>query len=875
MIINRVFGHNKKTLSVIYALVFGVAGSLQANSDKLELDIKSQSIGAAMLQLGERAAVQIMVPHNLGNRIQSEAIQGAYTLTEALAVMLDGSNLVYELAADDVVMIKEKKSSAERKVTEDTRDVEIEEMIVTATKRETRLQDTAMSISVLGADTIDKRGLISMGDYLSTIPGVTMQDRGANNNSIVIRGVSSDPQAERPATGVYFGEIPVSGMKASSSSGSTDLKMVDIERVEVLKGPQGTLYGADTMGGVVRIIPAAPNLEQVEGKVAAQYSYTGDQGSDNSRVEGVLNVPLIEDTLALRGVLYHIDDSGYIKSIAPTDMGGDNGNLFGKLNTYGGTAQIKDNIGATETNGARLSALWRPVEKLDMTLSHTWQKSDQEGLPEVELKLPGKFEQTRVRFGPGIPVVDFDNGISPESEEGVVDESHLTSLVVDYDLGWGALTSASSWVDREGSVYQDFTYNTTVLAAFGGSHNENDVFTQEIRFSSKFEGPVQLVVGGYYQDAKRDSFGSEAFSGDPEKEADALADSGWTPWGSEVGDNYYYLFHIVEKIEQAALFGEISYDITDQLTATVGVRHFEYDQESYNFQTGWWVNSLTPVKSTPLESDYSDENYKVNLSWKPNDDTLLYAQWAEGFRLGKPQNPKQSYCDVNNNGAYELAAGGEVPIDDVNPDNTENFELGYKASFVDSRISVNAALYHINWEGLPVSVNLAVTGCGSYKVNAGESISEGFELESRLHLTDNLRLDVGASYNEAKLKGNSSIGNDGDELPGSADINYRAGLEYAFDLSGHDAFARIDYAYVGEYDTYINQPDSIPSSGDYTQIHLKAGASFGKAAVDLFVKNLTNADDITWVESYYGKGSAPRAFRLRPRTIGLNFSYRF
>ena len=199
----------------------------------------------------------------------------------------------------------------------------LEEVIVTATKRETSLQETAMSISAIGGEAIDKRNLVGMEDYLPFIAGVSMQDRGAGQNDIVIRGISVGNQGEsNPATGVYFGETPVTGLNSTTGGeggGSADIKMVDIERVEVLRGPQGTLYGAGSMGGTVRIIPNKPELSAFGGKIAAGYSQTGEEGGDNTMAQAVVNVPIIEDELALRAVAYQFDNDGFIDNIAGSE----------------------------------------------------------------------------------------------------------------------------------------------------------------------------------------------------------------------------------------------------------------------------------------------------------------------------------------------------------------------------------------------------------------------------------------------------------------------------------------------------------------------------------------------------------------------------
>ncbi len=756
-----------------------------------------------------------------------------------------------------------------------------EEIQVTVSKRPQRLQDTAMAVSVLSENTIEKRNLVSMGDYLSTIPGVTIHDLGAGANSITMRGISVSPQIERTAVGVYFGEASVSGMGSGIGIVSSDLRMVDVERVEVLKGPQGTLYGADSMGGIVRIIPAAPNLEQMEGSVGAQYSNTGELGGNNHQVKGVLNLPLVGDKLALRGVAYRFENSGYVENIAGSYMG-DANPIPSYVANYGSIVRDESNIGSDETTGLRLAALWQPVEDLSINLSHAWQEIDQDGLREVQLNLPGKFQQTRVQPWPNATFATTANGIEPE-RAGVREEVNVTSLVLDYDLGWGTLHSASSWVDREGVYFYDYSYQSIWSMPFLDTLvNEGERFTQELRFVSQFEGALQLIAGLYYEDYEDIYNLAEYYSADPANAGAANAAQGWDIWAGHEEDPYWFLGQYRTSAEQNAFFAEVSYDITDRLTTTLGVRHYEYEQSDWAKRAGLWYFSETFVPPTSDKADDRGETYRANLSWKLSEETLLYAQWAEGFRLGSIQRPKKEAwgCDIDGNGLYEVDGGGEVPIVDglLEPDTTENYELGFKGTFADNRVSLDMALYHIDWEGLPVSVSLAMSGCGSYTANAGASTSEGIEVESSLHLTDALQLNLAASYNETKLsKDQSELGEKGDDLPGSADINFSAGLEYGFSLAGYEVFARVDYEYVGEYDTTLNQPNPVPSSGDFSQIHLKTGITLDKLAANLFVKNLTNADDLTWVE-HWSVGSEPEGaggYRLRPRTIGLNLQYSF
>ncbi len=866
---------NRFLLGAASVLSLAVSGQILADTAKRQIYVESQKAGSALMELAAKTNSHIVIPKGIGDSTQLPALKGEYTLRAALDEILANTNLTYEFIADDSVMIKQAntdQANTKRKKINSKND-NIEEMIITATKRETRLQDTAGAISLLDSETIEKRGLNSMGDYLSTIPGVTIQDRGAGGNSITMRGLSVSPQTERTAVGVYFGEAPVSGMKNGPFSANSDLRMVDIERVEVLKGPQGTLYGADSMGGIVRVIPRAPELDQVEASIGAQYSNTGELGGNNYQVRGILNIPLIENRLALRGVVYRFENSGYLENIAGT-YSGDGTVTDDQVAKYGGVVINEDDVGRDTVDGARLSALWKPVESLTITLSHAWQKIGQIGLREVQLGLPGTFQQTRMQARSNL----VDSQGSEVGSEQMSEDVNLTSLTLEYDLGWGSVHSVSSLDSRDGLHFSDYSSYLNLFPVLGSLINNGDRFTQEFRFSSQFDGPLQLLAGLYFDDYENNYFLANHYNGDPDKAATANADTGFDKWIGHEQDPYFGFYDVINSVEQKAIFGELSYEITDRLTATIGMRHYEYDQANYAEGTGYSYRSETPVEQQNDQGRYSGETYKANLSWKPAENTLIYAQWAEGFRLGRNLKPKdEEYgCDINGNGAYETMDGGEIPVINgaMEPDTTENYELGFKGTFADNRISLDISLYHIDWEGLPVDIALAKIGCGSYAAAAGKSVAEGVELESRLFLTDALLLNFSASYNDAKLA-DSTLGEKGDDLPGSADINFSAGLEYGFSLAGYDAFTRFDYSYVGEYGIQLNQKSSYPNAGDYSQIHLKAGVALDNLSIDLFVNNLTNANDITWVDHNSANFGILSGFRLRPRTIGMNISYTF
>ncbi len=846
---------------------------------------------------------QLVFSSALVGQQYSNPIRGRYTVTGALGVLLKGSSLFGSVTEQRVIVIapvSARITTTEGKDTMNTRknilaatigfftgagmvpgvmgqgvdasdsDMAflLEEITVTATKRETNLQDTAMSISALGADTIEKRGLVGMGDYLSTIPGVSFQDRGAGQNSIVVRGVAASPQTENNVTGVYFGETPVAGLTSGGNgggAGNADIKMVDIERVEVLRGPQGTLYGSGSMGGTVRIIPKAPDLQAFEGSVSARYSNTGENGGDNTMIQGVVNIPLIEDKLALRAVAYRFDNSGYIDNVAAsTVVPGRQGDHQTRTLGFGGVARDRSDVGSDEYTGFRLSVRWQPIESLDVTLSYLTQEIEQLGWPEVNLLLED-YQQSRLQLRDG-------------GYEGLQNDIEITGLTVNYDFGWGVVTSASSLVDYsaharfDDSFFQGYTLDT---------HNSTDVdfFVEELRFSSDFDGPLQLVAGIYYEEIDSERFadnGEGAYYGDPAREEDAKALLFGLPFGSPFipeGPLEFLQFGNGSR-SQTAFFGELSYQLTERFVATVGARRFKYEEEGEAHLTGIFGDF-----DAFADFEDSGDTFKTNLSYHVSDDTLLYAQWAQGFRMGSEGNTPPGGCDPDGDRVVETADGRFIKVGDLDPDETDNFELGLKTSFSDNRITLNASVYRINWTGIPVLVAL---DCGAAtKVNAGESTSEGIEIESQLLLSDSLRLDVSLSHNEAKLTEDAvlSLGPSavkGADLPGSADFNASIGLEYGFQLADSDAFVRLDYSYVGEYfSSFEEGANGNQASGDYHQFNLKTGVDFDKTSIDFFVNNLTNENAYSWVEASFSQNGFSRAYQLRPRTLGMNLRYQF
>ena len=709
----------------------------------------------------------------------------------------------------------------------------IDEIIVTANKREQSLQDTAMSVSALDSEDIENRGLLNMEDYLNTIPGVSLTVSELGRNEIVIRGIGIS-RGEEAAVSVYFGEVPLTNVGFGFV---TEPKLVDIERVEVLRGPQGTLYGASSMGGTIRYVPVVPNLQELEGKLEAGYYNTADTGGDSNKLVGTINVPLIEDKLAARVVAYRYDNGGYIEKVGANDPA-----TVGIATTFGAVVENEGDVANSEYVGARASLLWKPSSNLDVTLMYTTQELEQNGNNLLDLTT-SKYQSTAIQVGP-----------ANDGDEFFADDFDIFNLVVEYDLGWASLFSSSSWHDGIDTRTIDATKFFLSLPTLQFTEDDKEGFVQEIRLNSQWDGPLQVLSGIYYEDLERNRAVRATWVGDP-----ALCCG-----LSFLGTNPNFLTqHQNFSLEQFAVFGEVSYQVLEPLKLTLGGRWFDYERGERLYNS----SGVLARADHNREANESDTSFKVNATYTPNDDVLLYAQWAEGFRTGKPVVPAPAAtCDLDNNGILD-GTNAPVNADTLDSDTLDSYELGGKFTLLDNRLIINSAIYHIEWEGIPTSVRGT---CGlSVFINAGEARSQGMELESTYLLTPRLQVNIGTSYINAEFtEDDITLGvTEGTRLPRSSRFSASVGLHYNFEIAGYESYLQSDYAYVGDFRNNVST--AYEEAGDYNTLDIRAGIAFDRIKLALYGTNLTNSDELTSVLTP-GLG-----YRLRPRALGLDISYQF
>lgn len=824
------------------AILLSVFSSVNnhAESSKLNINIDSQPANTALMQFADQTKVQITFSPGVVARVISPGVSGLYSLSAALDALLKGTNLVYQFTDKNTVVINRLKSAAVQQSANGKRvdglmdttgitvdRLKIEEMIVTDSQQgvDVDLQGEAISITVMATEEIERKSIVSMSDYLSFFPSVTYLNFGTSWNQVTMRGLGVN-LADQATVSTYFGEVPLT--LPFSLGISTDLKLVDMERVEVLRGPHGTIYGSGSMGGTVRNVPVAPNLKKFEGKVDLGYSMTDDAGGSNNKTVGVLNVPLVEDKLALRLVGYRYDNAGYVDLVSTPEME--------SIAAESGTSvKIKEDTASRVFTGARASLLWRKSENFSLSFLYTTQKLHEDGY--VDLNPPlGGYRRS-----------ELDVGFDPFKR----DDTDILNLVLRYNMGWGDLLVSATGIDG--------TYTSMASSSFMDSwaSDLDDTIdkkgsVQEVRLTSRLPGNFQFLAGFFHEDHKRTRTYDQIWFGNQSSFVNANLGADRNFWRSMEKNDF----------TQFAFFGEWSYTFNPQWELTLGGRWFEYERrDSKNsFNLGYSSNS-------DLSTTERDSTWKANIEYTPNEDAMIYARWARGFRIGRGQAlPPVEVCDVDGDGNLDFT--NAALIDRVDSDSITNYEIGAKLTFQDQRLAVNTALYNIEWKNVPVSIESTTDICRFRRVsvNGGDARLMGIESEMFFYPTPEFQLSLSISYADNTYVTGSRVTGKGNRLPLSSRWVSSVAAQYNFDIAGYKAFVRSDYGYRDEF--FQNTIGYVVLDA-YRKLDMRAGIKLDDFGIELFGTNLTREDPVTAVwDPNWG-------FRLPPRVIGVNVSYEF
>jgi iron complex outermembrane recepter protein len=700
-------------------------------------------------------------------------------------------------------------------------------VVVTANKRSERLQDVPMAVSALQGMQLERESAVNFADYATRVPGLNVISNGQGWTQLVLRGITSGSGQGNATVGTYIDDAPYGSSTIYAAGGvlTPDIDPDDLQRIEVLRGPQGTLYGSNTLGGLVKFVTTPPDSSVVSARVGAGFSSVsgGDSGFSS---RAMFNLPLVKDKLALRVNAYHRDDPGYA----------DNSNTG------------RSDVNGAKVNGARAQVLWTPTDQVSLKLSALAQNLSSEGLANVGVDVDrdtlqpihGDLQQNRAA-STGLFKLQY----------------RLYDASLNADLGWARFVSSSTYSTEALHADVDYTqaYGPLLNPLFGltngGYALDNTIrlgkFTQELRLQSPETQALEWRAGVFYTREHSHNFqhmaSFDASTGAPIA-LPQLADIGVGP----------------AIFTEWAAYGDLTWHATSQLSVLVGARYTK-DRTSYT-QIGDGI--LAGTTHFTIRGTDSPTTFLFNPSYKFSDDMMAYARVASGFRPGGP------------NVGVPPGLGAPLTFD---PDKLVSYELGFKSTVLDRRMTFDVAAFYIDWSQIQLTVNAGGFG---FLGNGGKAKSQGLEAAWQFAPVRGLLLSANASWTDAKLAADTQaglFGYKGDRLPYVPKWNASVGLDYDFPLaSGWSGFVGGSYRFIGsrvsDFRAVPGPRREVPS---YDGIDLRAGVNYANWTFKAYVKNLTNERGITAISAQTTDPNANpfSAAYVPPRTVGISASVDF
>jgi outer membrane receptor protein involved in Fe transport len=692
----------------------------------------------------------------------------------------------------------------------------VQEIVVTADKRPELAKNVPASITAVPASTLRDIGAANLDDYVQLVPGLTVSNvsMATGSTQLTIRGVTTGPGGN-PTVGVYVDDAPFGTSTGLGGYTIPDLDPQDLARVEVLRGPQGTLYGAGAMGGLLKYVTADPDPTHVFGRLEADYSST-DHGGDGWGVRGGVNLPL-GDSLALRLSGYDRQDPGYVDNV-----------LTGQ-----------NNVNRTDVYGGRAALGWAIDQDWKARLSAIYQSQKGAG-PLVEYG--------SITFKPLYGDLKESDAIDSD-----IDRQKLQAYSLDIEgkLGsFASFTSSTAYDRQDMNLAVDYTPLVTGLIAgvFGvpnaGLSVVDDVgvdkFTQEFRLASPEDNKLSWLVGAYYTHEQTSvAFASPVFNeftGAPITGLPTFLSGG-----------------LSAKFQEEAVFGDVTYHFTPAFDVTAGLRYSHNDQRDVTVTGG----ILTAPSNANVTSSDSSTTFLLTPRWHVNEDTMVYARIATGYRPGGP-----------NTGI------GGTPLT-YGPDHTTNYEIGVKTDLDDHRISLDADAYWIDWKNIQVE---EASAFGSYIANGSAAVSRGVEGSVEWRPTAPLTLFANLAYQDAYVTeafpAGGAAAQPGDRLPLTPTWSGTVGGEYVFPLfASWNGRIGADWHYVGRTEGSFPNPGAPRFEHPaYDVADLHAGVSNDQWRLMLYAKNIGDARGQT---ADLNLGAFTRVSIIQPRTVGLSLSRTF
>jgi iron complex outermembrane recepter protein len=777
------------------------------------------------------------------------------------------------------------KVNADSAVTSENASGPLEEIVVTASKRASTVQDTPISISAVTGNDLLARGVASLADLAQGTPGVSLKSEGPSQTEIEMRGMTSSG-GNSATVGFYLDDIPLSG-PASAQNGHVviDPDLYDLNRVEILRGPQGTLFGSGSMGGTVRLISNQPNLSEFQSTAQSVLSGT-EGGGFNHKDNLMVNLPLIDDTLAIRLVGTEDYTSGWIDRIVADPFPVAGGNPDGTVRGNVQDAPIEKQYpgsNAYQIYAARMTLLWKPTEKLSVTPSFFHETSTQNGISAYDSD-PG----TLAHYQP------FDIA------EPLTDSLTAYGLNVTYSFPRFDLTSTTARWTRDSTQVEEaseafnnpleaiaynYNYGLSNPGYYGptGTGPEHGVeddpshqFSEELRMASTGSGKASWVAGLYYSDF----YSLWTFNGTTPNYS-AYMDLGTL---APATTPHWFDAYSPTTLSQYAAFGDGTYALTDKLKIDVGARLNHYDYRFSSCLSGWGSanGAATPSCSGLIALSSTSFNPKFNLSYTFNPDLMAYATVSSGFR---PGGGNAAYPTTGSawGAAFQQQnyTSGKWPST-YEPDRVLSYELGEKARLLDHRLTVNASIYYEDWRHPQLE---AYPNDWALNINGNYVHIYGADIDMLADLGAGFQFEVAAGYLYEYLDGGQHwVITPVHKMPEVAPESGTVALSYFKPLGGSYTFtARLENSYTGpRYSIFFSNPYEF--TGTYRQlpgydlVNVRAGVKFRDTwSATLFVNNLT--DKHAQLESMFTENEPQPDFTRietnQPRTGGIDLTYRF
>lgn len=714
------------------------------------------------------------------------------------------------------------------------------DIIVTATLRSQRLQDVPLSVTAYTDEELQERGIVGYEGIAQNTPGVVVNRPTQNFNNFTARGINTNGYSAnlQSPVAIYIDELPIS---ANGNSTILDPNLFDVERVEFLRGPQGTLFGSSSLAGAMRIITRRPDLDEFQAAGLVDFGLT--DGGLRQRYNAMVNVPILTDRIGFRAVGYYRNEDGWIDNV--------------------GTGV--DDSNSLEAYGIRATLMFQATDRLSVRVLASYENS----MPaDSSLTNPARGEYVR-------------RSDRPDLFQG---ELTMYNVTVNYDLDFAELMSsttistydASFYVDLQGTFANAFPF---ALDAFG----YDDLLVEEARLVSSTGGPFEWTLGFFYFDKRRSV--DFRYRSTPEY----LAARRLTGLPNE----YYNVFNAYTDISEIAGYGEATYRFSDDFWVTGGLRYGNTTVQSFTRAGGYNSNYLTlaffgvqnvPITVTPvppatgLRVEDDRVSWKASVSWRPVPEITTYATVATGFR--------PPVVNVNAGRVSTIDPTDIVIPPGATSDRLTNYELGVKGRWLGGNLTTNIAAYYITWRDIQVQAN-RVSDTLQFATNVGGADSYGIEFELLARPFEGLSLALNGSYNHAEVTqltpAEAAISGtvEGARLA-SPHFQGSATARYDFALGGNaNGWVSANVSHAGSFPNQFQfvpgRPGVVSPTYDFTDawtnVNLYAGTTMGQLNITGYIENLFDSSSITYVH--------PEAFldsryaRLRPFTFGVRVGYSF